>query len=148
MKVTDVESIYPTGRRQWRKWLEKNHDKKDAIWVICYKKQAEKPTIAWSDAVDEALCFGWIDSQRNSLDDEKFIQRFSRRKPVSTWSKVNKEKIKRLTQEGLMSAAGLKAIEVAKQNGSWTLLDEVEELIIPKDLENALKRSAVQKAIL
>lgn len=145
MKETEVESIYPRNRVQWRKWLQKNHDKKNAVWIICYKKESNRPTVSWSDAVDEALCFGWIDSVRKSMDQERFIQRFSKRKPGSTWSKINKQKIVRLTKEGLMEEAGLKVIEIAKQNGSWSILDEVEELVIPKDLENAFKKKPGSK---
>src|SRR5687768_8946652 len=99
MKEPEIESFSPTSRAQWRKWLQKNHDKKDAVWLICYKKDSDKPAIPWSDFVDEGLCFGWIDSIRKSIDDEKFMQRFSKRKPNSTWSKINKEKVKRLTKE-------------------------------------------------
>ncbi|MCD6066899.1 MAG: hypothetical protein K0S33_1725 [Bacteroidetes bacterium] len=97
------------------------------------------PSISWSEAVDEALCFGWIDSTRKSLDDEKFMQFFSKRKAVSTWSKVNKEKVRQLIEQGLMTEAGLASIETAKQNGSWNILDGVEELTIPKDLEKEFK---------
>jgi uncharacterized protein YdeI (YjbR/CyaY-like superfamily) len=85
--------------------------------------------------VDEALCFGWIDSVRKTLDSETFVQFFSKRKPNGTWSRVNKEKIRQLIEAGLMTQAGLESIETAKQNGSWTILDEVEELILPHDLE-------------
>lgn len=138
--MKEIDSIYPTSRRQWRKWLEQNHNQKDSVWVICYKKKAGKPTVAWSDAVEEALCFGWIDSRRNSLDDDRFIQHFSKRRPNSTWSGINKQKVKRLTQEGLMTAAGLAVIEVAKRNGSWSILDEVEKLTIPHDLELAFRK--------
>jgi uncharacterized protein YdeI (YjbR/CyaY-like superfamily) len=145
MKEDDIESICPTNRQQWRNWLQKNHDKKQSVWLIYYKKKSNKPTVSWSDAVNEALCFGWIDSQKKSIDEEKFKQRFSRRKTNSTWSKVNKQKIKLLTEEGLMTKAGLRMIEAAKQNGSWAILDEVEELIIPEDLEVAFKKRAGSK---
>ncbi len=97
------------------------------------------PSIAWSEAVDEALCFGWIDSTRVSVDDEKFMQLFSKRKPGSVWSKINKGKVQQLIENGLMMPAGFKSIEIAKQNGSWSILDEVEELIIPQDLQKELK---------
>lgn len=146
MNENQIESIYLKSRQHWRKWLQKNHDKKDSIWLICYKKESNTPSIAWSDAVDEALCFGWIDSQRNSIDEEKFMQRFSRRKANSTWSKVNKQKIQRLVKEGLMTEAGIKVIEAAKRNGSWSTLDEVEERTIPKDLENAFKKRRGSKS--
>lgn len=139
MSKKEAETFYPPDRLAWREWLQENHDKKQSVWLICYKMKANVPTISWSDAVDEALCFGWIDSTRKSLDDEKFIQFFTRRKPSSTWSKVNKEKVQKLIDTGLMTKAGLKSIEIAKQNGNWNILDEVEELIIPKDLEKEFK---------
>lgn len=100
-----------------------------------YKKQSGVPSISWSEAVDEALCFGWIDSVKRSLGDDRSIQYFTKRKAVSTWSKINKAKVQQLIANGSMTAAGLGIIETAKQNGSWTILDEVEELIIPDDLE-------------
>jgi uncharacterized protein YdeI (YjbR/CyaY-like superfamily) len=130
-----TESFYPASRKDWRQWLNENHSSKQSVWLVLYKKEAKKPTIDWNEAVNEALCYGWVDSKRKPLDGEKFIQFFSRRKPKGTWSKVNKDKILLLIEEGLMTKAGLDCIEKAKQNGSWTILDEVEELIIPKDLE-------------
>lgn len=96
------------------------------------------PTISWSEAVDEALCFGWIDSVRKTIDDERYRQYYSKRKARSTWSKVNKEKVSQLINEGRMTDAGLESIRLAKQNGSWTILDGVEALRIPDDLEEAL----------
>ena len=134
MKETSIESFTPGSRQQWRKWLQKNHNKTQSVWLILHRKESGIPTLDWSDAVDEALCFGWIDSIRKSVDEEKFMQRFSVRKPNSTWSKINKQKIKRLIKEGLMTEAGMQVIKVAKQNGSWSVLDDVEEHIIPKDL--------------
>ncbi|PWB22786.1 YdeI/OmpD-associated family protein [Flavobacterium sp. HTF] len=143
--MQDIETFYPKSKQDWRKWLKINHQKKQSIWLICYKKQANIPTITWSEAVDEALCFGWIDSTRKSLDSEKFIQYFTKRKPGSNWSKINKDKIERLISENLMSEAGLKSVEIAKQNGSWTILDQVEELFIPEDLEAAFEANPGSK---
>ena len=97
------------------------------------------PTLTWSEAVDEALCFGWIDSLRKSVDDKTFMQFFCKRKPTSVWSKINKGKVQRLIDEGLITKAGHESIETAKQNGSWIILDHVEELLIPKDLEKEFK---------
>lgn len=145
-KDTNIESFYPKSRQQWRKWLEKNHDKKDEVWLICYKKETGKPSVVWSDIVDEALCFGWIDSIRKSIDSEKYKQRMSKRKPKSTWSGINKAKVKRLIKEGLMTEAGLRAIDVAKKNGYWTILDEVEKLTVPEDLARAFKKKPGSKA--
>lgn len=133
----DIETIYPQNPLQWREWLEKNHLDTDAVWVIFYKKESGQPTLSWSESVDEALCFGWIDSLKKKLDDERSVQFFSKRKPKSTWSKINKEKIERLNDAGLMKPAGMECVRVAKENGSWTLLDEVDALVIPPDLEEA-----------
>ncbi len=137
MPNIDSETFYPKSKQEWRQWLIENHQSKSSVWLVCYKKKAGKPSVEWSDAVDEALCFGWIDGMRKSIDDEKFIQFVCKRKPKSAWSKINKEKIARLITDDLMTEAGLKSIEIAKQNGSWYLLDEVEELTVPEDLETA-----------
>jgi uncharacterized protein YdeI (YjbR/CyaY-like superfamily) len=135
MEQNEIETFCPTCQTDWREWLQENHNSKQSVWLVCYKKQANIPTITWSDAVDEALCFGWIDSVRKSIDKDKFIQFFGKRKPNSVWSKINKAKVQRLIDEGLMMPAGFDSIEKAKENGSWTILDEVEELFIPEDLE-------------
>lgn len=139
MQKKEVETFCPTSQTEWRKWLNKNHNSKQSVWLVCYKKKSNKPTIAWNDAVDEALCFGWIDSKRIPIDEEKFMQFFSRRKPNGTWSKVNKEKIRKLIESGLITKVDFKIIESAKQNGTWTILDEVEELKIPNDLAKEFK---------
>jgi uncharacterized protein YdeI (YjbR/CyaY-like superfamily) len=136
--VKETEQFYPENQAEWRKWLQENHLDKQAVWLQQHAKKSEKPSINWSDAVDEALCFGWIDSKKVKLDHETTLQFFSKRKPKSTWSKINKEKIERLISEGKMTPAGLAIIEIAKQNGSWNILDEVEALTLPNDLEQAL----------
>ncbi len=135
--MTDI-TFYPKNRAAWRKWLQNHHQSHDAVWLIFYKKKSQKATISYSDAVDEALCFGWIDSKAKPIDDEKFMQFFSKRKPKSVWSKVNKEKVEKLIAEGFMTAAGLATIEIARNNGSWNLIDDAEALKIPHDLEEAL----------
>lgn len=139
MQKKETEFFSPTSQAAWRQWLQENHRSKQSVWLVCYKKETNKATISWSEAVDEALCFGWIDSVRKTFDEERFIQFFSRRKPTGTWSKINKEKIKQLIHSGLMTKAGLMSIETAKQNGSWIILDDVEELKIPKDLAKEFK---------
>lgn len=136
----EIVTFYPKSRKHWRQWLQKNHSKIQSVWLIGYKKKANVPTLTWSEAVDEALCFGWIDSLRKSIDHEKFMQYFCKRKPNSGWSKINKEKVKRLVNDGLMTQAGLAVIEVAKKNGSWTKLDGVENLKIPSGLSKEFKR--------
>ncbi len=146
MSKGEIKTFTPESRSDWREWLKKHHRTEQSVWLLMYKKEANMPTMVWSDAVDEALCFGWIDSTRKSFGDIAFIQFFTRRKPDSNWSKINKEKVARLTEEGLMSKAGLDCISIAKQNGSWTRLDTVEEGIIPKDLEKAFKSQPGSKA--
>lgn len=136
----EIEKYYPTSREDWRKWLESNHESKQSIWLVYYTKQSNIPSISWREAVDEALCFGWIDSTTKKVDDSSFIQYFSKRKPKSIWSKINKEIVQMLIDKNQMTKAGFESIEIAKQNGSWTILDEVEELIIPDDLEIAFNK--------
>ncbi len=135
MQKKEIETFYPTNRQEWRQWLLENHNKKQSIWLVHYNKKSNMPSVSWSDAVDEALCFGWIDSTRKSLESDKFIQFFTKRKPTSVWSKINKEKIERLKQEGLLMPDGYESIMIAQQNGTWNILDDVEKLEISEDLE-------------
>lgn len=137
--MNETEIFYPESLAVWREWLEKNHISKTAVWLVFHTRSSGKFSLTWSDAVDIALCFGWIDSKKIKIDEGSSHQFFSKRKVRSTWSKINKEKVQRLIDGELMTAAGYKSIEVAKQNGSWTLLDEVEELIIPDDLEKTFE---------
>ncbi len=144
--MKDQETFCPKNRKAWRKWLEKNHQSRQSIWLMCRKASFGAPNITWDEAVDEALCFGWIDSTKRTWNEEFFIQYYCRRKPKSTWSKINKEKVERLIAEGLMTAEGLKCIEVARENGSWTMLESVDDLIVPEDLEDALVNTPGAKA--
>ena len=137
-----MEDFCPIDQKEWREWLRVIHAKKDSVWVIFYKKKSPHFNLSWSESVDEALCFGWIDSTKRSIDEERFKQYFTRRKPKSNWSKINKDKVKALAEKGLMQEAGLKSIEVAKENGSWTLLDAIEALEVPEDLQVALEKDA------
>lgn len=138
--IENINTFCPASPQEWRYWLEKNHIQENAIWLIIHKKNTESQNLTWSQAVDEALCFGWIDSTKKTIDHQKYKQYFCKRKAQSNWSKVNKSKIETLTQKGLMAPAGIKSVNTAKQNGSWTILDSVEALIIPKDLENAFSK--------
>lgn len=146
MEAGKREMIYINSRQQWRQWLKINHQIKQSVWLVCHKQSSDLPTIPWSELVEEALCFGWIDSTRKTIDEFSFMQMFSKRKPNSTWSKVNKERVQILIEKGLMMTSGQKCIEVAKLNGSWSLLDQVEELIIPEDLESAFENHKGSKA--
>ena len=138
-KFKDLPTFYPPNRAAWRNWLAENHTSQAGIWLIYYKKSSGQPTIAYAEAVEEALCYGWIDTTIKPVDAQSYKQLFVPRKPTSTWSKVNKERLEKLFADNLMTEAGLKTIEVAKANGSWTSLDAVENLEVPPDLEQALR---------
>jgi uncharacterized protein YdeI (YjbR/CyaY-like superfamily) len=131
-------SVHPLRRAEWRAWLEANHTRAEGVWLITYKKATGKPRIEYDEAVKEALCFGWIDSKPNTLDEERSRLWFAPRKPGTGWSKHNKERAERLIAAGLMAPAGLAKIEAAKEDGSWYTLDAVESLEIPDDLGGAL----------
>lgn len=141
MIENDKQTFYAKDRKTWRKWLEKNHATEKNIWLIIYRKESNTPSVYYPEAVDEALCFGWIDSKPNKRDDESYYQFFSVRNPKSNWSKVNKDKVAKLIKEGLMKSAGQKLIDLAKQNGTWSALDDVETILIPEDLELVLNKN-------
>jgi uncharacterized protein YdeI (YjbR/CyaY-like superfamily) len=144
MELKDgVKTFYAKNQKEWRKWLERNHQSEKAVWLIFYKKGSGIQSTNYSEALEEALCFGWIDSKANKRDDESYYQYFAKRKTKSKWSKVNKEKVAILIEKGLMTPAGLESIEAAKQNGTWSALDEVEELIIPSDLQVLFDKNIV-----
>ncbi|WP_297691066.1 YdeI family protein [uncultured Eudoraea sp.] len=135
-------------RKEWRMWLEKNHNKESEIWLIFYKVKVKKKSLKYEDAVEEALCFGWIDSTVKRIDDEKHMQRYTPRKAKSNWAASNKKRVKRLIEEGLMTEIGLKAIKIAKQNGSWNKLDNIEtQLKIPGELKEAFKTNKKAKEL-
>jgi len=137
-------------RAEWRRWLGKNHDKESEVWVVYYKagvkkKDPSKKSVEYNDAVEEALCFGWIDSMVRRIDDEKHMQRFTPRHKKSNWSASNKARVERLIAEKRMTEAGLRVIEAARENGSWNNLDGVDDGPgttpgIPKGLQRALGR--------
>jgi uncharacterized protein YdeI (YjbR/CyaY-like superfamily) len=133
-------SVHPPTRAAWREWLATNVERKEGVWLISYKKASGQPSIPYEDLVEEALCFGWIDSTAKGLDQDRAMLWFAPRKPRTGWSRPNKQRVERLLAAGLMAEAGLRKIEAAKQDGSWTLLDSVEALEIPADLGEALDR--------
>lgn len=107
------KTLYVTTRRDWRSWLAKHHSTEQEIWLVYYKKHTDRPRIPYNDAVEEALCYGWIDSQTKGIDKDSFAQRFSPRKPGSQWSESNKERVRRLIKAGKLTPAGLAALEGA-----------------------------------
>ncbi|MCZ4242971.1 YdeI/OmpD-associated family protein [Pedobacter punctiformis] len=114
-----IETFYAETRQKWREWLEQNGQLKTEVCLILYSKNAKTPSVNYVEAVEEALCFGWIDSLTNKRDADSRYQRFSQRKPKSNWSSSNKERVAKLTEQGLMTEHGQKMIDLAKQNGNW-----------------------------
>ena len=131
-------TVEPKSRAAWRHWLARNHSTSPGIKLILHKKNSDKPRMTYDEAVEEALCFGWIDSKPNTLDETRYVLHFHPRKPGSVWSQRNKRRVKRLIQSGLMTSAGLSKIKAAKKDGSWQSLDRVDKLEVPPDLEKAL----------
>jgi len=137
-------TLYFKNRNQWRAWLEKNHNKYNEVWLIHYKKNSDKKSVNHFDAVEEALCFGWIDSKLKKIDEESFILKYSPRKSKSVWSKINKEKAEELIASGKMTRAGLDKIEEAKKQGLWdTAYTNLVKDRLPSDLKEALMKKSV-----
>lgn len=136
--LDSAERIEIKSRAQWRSWLSVNWQRGSGIWLVVYKKHHHH-YMQWSDIVQEALCFGWIDGQRRRLDEDRTMLYVSPRKPGSIWSKLNKEHLRELADKGLMHSAGQSKVDAAKADGSWTLLDDIDAMIIPVDLAHALK---------
>lgn len=136
-----IKTTKAKSSKEWRKWLEKNGEKEKSVWLIIYKKASGVSSVTYKEAVEEALCFGWIDSKANVKDEISYYQFFAKRNPKSKWSKVNKEKVKELISDKRMHKTGLAAIEIAKQNGAWIALDEVDNLIVPSDLRKAFNKN-------
>ncbi len=141
----DYKATHPKTRKQWRKWLEKNHSISPGVWLIYYKKETGKRKFDYVDAVEEALCFGWIDSKPGKIDHERSSLKFTPRQPKSVWSKLNKQRVEKLIGQNLMTEAGLNKIELAKKNGSWNALNNsdshAENNSLPGDLRKALNKN-------
>jgi uncharacterized protein YdeI (YjbR/CyaY-like superfamily) len=139
-----VTASYPqveiTSRAQWRGWLAEHHAAAPGAWLVLWKRGREG-YVDYEDLIEEALCFGWVDSQARGLDADRGQLLMTPRRPRGTWARTNKERVARLTEAGLMAPAGLAAVAAAKANGSWTVLDDVEDLIEPEDLRAALDAS-------
>lgn len=124
----DHHQIFLPTSEDWRAWLEANHQAEKGIWLIYYKKHTGKPRVPYNEAVEEALCFGWIDSTVKRIDDERYMQQFTPRKPKSNWSHSNKKRVEKLIQEGKMTNAGMRLVEIAKQNGKWDEQTEAQKI--------------------
>ena len=129
------------AQEEWRAWLKVKHEESSGVWLVSWKKATERPYVPFSDVVDEALCFGWVDSKINRLDEERAMRLFTPRNLKSPWSRINKEKVARLVEDGRMAAAGMRLVEGAKVDGSWNTYDEIEDLVVPPDLASALGKN-------
>lgn len=135
--------LYFATRELWRSWLLENHAAHTGVYLVLYRVSSEVPCLRWEEAVQEAICFGWIDSTVKRLDEQRRRQWFTPRRPKSPWSQVNKTYVEQLVREGLMHPSGWSKIEQAQQDGSWNLLDDVENLRVPEDLERAFAENPV-----
>lgn len=140
--VQELPLVEPGSRAEWHAWLVEHHATSRGIWLAVGKKGNTRTALTYDQAVEEALCFNWIDSTVNRLDADRFKQLFTPRKRGSTWSKSNKDRIARLDSEGLLTPVALAAIDAAKADGSWNLLDDIDNLVIPDDLADALAGNA------
>lgn len=144
-KLDLLERVEVTSRAQWRYWLERNHGRTEGIWLVTWKKADPDKHVGYDAIVEEALCFGWIDSLPRKLDEQRSMLYISPRKPKSVWSKLNKERVAKLIAAKRMTAPGLEAVKTAQANGSWSAIDHVEALAMPDDLARALDAQQAAK---
>ncbi|UCG35511.1 MAG: YdeI/OmpD-associated family protein [Candidatus Omnitrophota bacterium] len=134
--------LYFKNRNEWRKWLKQNHKKSDGVWLMYYKKHTGKPSITHTEGVEEALCFGWIDSRINRIDEQRYIQKYTPRRKNSFWSKINKQAAEKLTRQKKMTKAGLIKIQEAKRSGKWDkAYTSKKKWPMPPDLKKALVKN-------
>ena len=146
-KTTELPILPFANKKKWTDWLAKQHDKSAGVWLQIAKKDSGIPSINYEEALDVALCYGWIDGQKKAFDDQYWLQKFTPRGPKSIWSKINTEKVERLIASGDMKAAGLKAIELAKQDGRWDAAYASQKNIsVPADFQAALQQNTQAKA--
>ena len=135
--------LYFKNAEEWREWLHQNHHAHTSVELIFYKVDSSFESMRWEEAVKVAICYGWIDSTVRKIDNERRKQLFTPRKDKSVWSKLNKTYVEELIRKNLLHESGLKKIETAKKNGSWESLDDVENLIIPADLQLAFNNNTL-----
>ena len=143
--MPDLKLFQPKSRKAWRAWLEKHHATSPGIWLVYAKKHTKIPSLSYNDAVEEALCFGWIDSLIHPIDDSLYKQIFTPRKPKSAWSAVNRTRAERLIEAGAMTAAGLALVAAAKKTGLWKAHAAAESLTLPPELKKALDGNPAAK---
>jgi uncharacterized protein YdeI (YjbR/CyaY-like superfamily) len=138
-RLDEAPLVMCETRDEWRTWLQANHATAGSCWLVTWRKGSGRPVLPYEAAIEEALCVGWVDSTGGRLDDQRGKLYFAVRKPGSVWAATNKARVARLEAEGRMLPAGLAAVERAKADGSWTALDESENLVVPGDLAAALE---------
>jgi uncharacterized protein YdeI (YjbR/CyaY-like superfamily) len=136
--MDDAERFEPTSAREWGDWLARNHDRAAGVWLVTPRRTTGRQTVDYDTAVVEALRFGWVDATVKTFDEDRAMQWFAPRKPTSGWASSNKKRIERLRAEGRLEPAGERAVTIAHENGTWTMYDDVESLVVPPDLEAAL----------
>lgn len=142
-----MKEIYLKTRSEWRNWLEKNHDKSAGVWLIFYKKHSGAHSLEYNASVEEALCFGWIDSIIKKVDDERYVRKFTPRKPDSRWSELNRGRVEKLMKQGLMTGPGIASVKEARENGQWKgAARPVISFEIPEELERALAKNKKARA--
>ena len=142
----DLPIYHAETRAQWRAWLAANHDSQRGAWLCSWRSTTDRPVCPYPDAVEEAICFGWIDATVNVLDDDRALQLMTPRKPKSTWTRLNRRRVEAMEAAGLMTDAGRRAVETARRNGSWTIYDAVEDLVEPAELAAALDADPTARA--
>lgn len=140
--VLPDNATFPGSRARWRAWLQRHHEREQGVWLVMVKAGTGRSRLGYDEAVEEALCFGWIDSKPRVLDADHSMLWFSPRKPGSGWSRPNKERVERAIADGRMAPAGLRKVQAAQHDGSWSRLDAIEDLVVPEDLASALMAHA------
>ena len=138
--------LYVKNRDEWNKWLSKHHNAEKEVWLIFFKKETRKPSMEYESAVEEALCFGWIDSVVKKIDDSKYARKFTPRKDKSNWSELNKKRAKKMIREGRMTEFGLVKINIAKKAGNWDKAERPNiSFDLPPEFEQALAQNKKAK---
>jgi uncharacterized protein YdeI (YjbR/CyaY-like superfamily) len=146
MKPTDLPTLPFENKKKWNAWLAKQHDKSTGVWLKLAKKDSGIPSVNYEEALDVALCYGWIDGQKKGFDNKYWLQKFTPRGPKSIWSKINTEKVEKLIKSGDMQPAGLKAIEAAKKDGRWDgAYASQKNISVPEDFQSALEQNKQAK---
>jgi uncharacterized protein YdeI (YjbR/CyaY-like superfamily) len=133
------------SRGQVRAWLERHHDTARGVWLCSWRTPTGRPRCPYPELVEEAICFGWIDSTAGTLDEERGLQMLTPRKPKSSWTRLNRRRVAEMEAAGLMTEAGRRAVRVARDNGWWSIYDQVEDLIEPDQLREALDADPVAR---